>query len=135
MSSVFTIFPVIAVCLAVGGYLLVAHFDSAYSKVLSITQNAVETPLAMNRGSCLSGVYDCAENYLAEFDHIISSEHVWAALTSKPGYSLDQRVAGTDQKRVEYKLSIDIDSVYSELGLFDYLSVGDGLTSLYPVCK
>jgi hypothetical protein len=134
MSSVFTIFPVVAVCLAIGASLLVAYFDSAYTAALNTAQDAVGIPLKMNEVSCLSSIYDCANKYLVEFDNAISSELLWVPLANKPGYSLEQRVVGTGQKQVEYKLIVDMDSRFSELGLFDYLSVGEGLTLIYPVC-
>jgi hypothetical protein len=100
----------------------------------TVQDGAHDIPLFMNDSSCLSSIYDCAKKYLAEFNEATSSESAWSAPTSRPGYSMERRVVGTDQKRIEYKLEVDIDSTYSELGLFEQLSVGEGLTSLYPVC-
>jgi hypothetical protein len=108
--------------------------DTAYTEAFNTLHDAAnDVPMVMNDSNCLFSIYHCADKYLAEFNQATSSESVWRALSSRPGYSIERRVVGANQKRIEYKLDIDIDSTYSELGLFEQLSVGEGLTFLYPV--
>ncbi len=135
MSSLLTLFPIVAVCIAVAGYLATLYLVQGYWEAINTVQTPSEAPFAWNEQNCLTDAYSCAEKYLVEFNRIIEDANTWVPVVRNAGFDLHYRVVDASEHRIEYKISLDFQSSIPELALFDYLSVGEGLVSLYPVCN